>query len=154
MSFLLRVEQRWHRVPARTRTLALDAVAVLLWGGFPVIWSWHQGNHLRWSLAAAAMLMPRRYFPVCTLLAIAPIEWFSDADIFPTLGCAAYSVAVFGRPWCSLLSIATVGVVLSFAPWDRADPLGPAGEVAFQLLLPTTTGLYVRRNRHPLHSQR
>lgn len=153
MSVFLRAEQRWHAAPARTRALVLDGAAVLLCGCPPVIWSWHQGDNLRWSLAAAAVLLLRRHFPVCTLVIMGSIEWLSDADIFPALGCAAYSVAMYGRPRSGILGAAAVGLALGFAPWDSSDSLGPSGEVAFQVLLPTTIGLYVRRSRQLLHAQ-
>jgi signal transduction histidine kinase len=47
-------------------------------------------------------------------------------------------------------------VALGLAPWGRTDALGPVGEVAFQVLLPTTIGLYIRRSRQLVraHQQR
>ncbi|SHG43908.1 sensor histidine kinase [Streptoalloteichus hindustanus] len=145
-------EDRWRAVPARRRALVLDVVAVLLWGGVTLVGE--SGAALWWSVAAGALLALRRPAPTLVLLAVATIHVLTEPNVFPALGCAAYTVGVRARLGPSLLTLGVAAVAFAVAPWPEATPMGRLLDLAFMVVLPLLVGLYLRRTRQLLVAYR
>ncbi|MCP2258753.1 Signal transduction histidine kinase [Streptoalloteichus tenebrarius] len=145
-------EDRWYAVPARWRELVTDALAVLLWGGATLIGE--SGTALWWCVAAALLLVLRRPAPALALVGTIAIHAFAGPNVFPALGCAAYTVGVRSRWGSGVAASGAAVLAFALAPWPDASPMDRLLELAFQVVLPLLVGLHLRRTRQLLAAYR